>query len=160
MAKLSGLSLSMIANMEAGKMNPSYESVRRLESAINALTEQHAPRARELMAKRVVAVAPTDAVARARQLMDEHDFSQLPVMNGDICVGSVSTSILFERVVAGTSIDELSAKSVASIMGPAFPTVSLDAPTRALCALLAHVPMVMVVDRGEVQGVVSKSDLW
>ena len=54
----------------------------------------------------LVSIAPGTSVRQALTLMHLHDVSQLPVMEGDDCVGSVSESALSVRALENTKLLE------------------------------------------------------
>ena len=76
----------------------------------------------------LVTLDVTDTVARAIQVMTEHDFSQLPVIRDRRMVGSINETRLYAELVARP---EIKTQPIETIMQPAFPFVdsstSLDA---------------------------------
>lgn len=70
--------------------------------------------------KTFISVNPEHSIEEVLSLMKANDISQLPVMNGQDIVGSVTESSVLESMLADKAQD-----SVSSIMGPAFPEVSL-----------------------------------
>ena len=79
--------------------------------------------------KDFITVQPTDSVKMAFEKMKDLNLSQLPVMNGEGCIGSISES----RIIGGL-IDnpELMQADVQSIMGPAFPEVNTEATAKEI----------------------------
>src|ERR1700712_1502368 len=69
---------------------------------------------------RVVSVAPSASVRQALGLMSLHDVSQLPVMDGDSCVGSVSESVLSAKALENGKLLEL---PVSEVMEAPFPII-------------------------------------
>jgi cystathionine beta-synthase len=105
----------------------------------------------------VVSVAPGATVRQALGLMSLHDVSQLPVMDGTNCVGSVSDWSLSAKSLDNTKLLEA---TVSEVMDPPFPTVDLAQPVDNVAKLLSKSnPAVLVRSNGTVQGIVTRSDM-
>lgn len=160
LAKDAGTSQSFIAKLERGRLSPSYEAVRRVLDAIEAHTRREEPRARDLMQTDPRGARPGDRVSDALARMKKHGYSQLPVLDRDRPVGSLSETIFLDRIEAGERIEDLKRRLVRDIMGPGFPTVEPGTRRRLLIELLHDHTLVLVVEQGQVIGVVTKADLW
>ncbi len=105
----------------------------------------------------VVSVAPGASVRQALGLMSLHDVSQLPVMDGGDCIGSVSDWSLSQKSLENPKLLDA---TVSEIMEPPFPTVSADQPIESVVKLLSKSsPAVLVREDGLVQGIVTRSDM-
>ena len=105
----------------------------------------------------LVSTAPGASVRQALGLMGLHDVSQLPVMDGASCVGSVSESVLSVRGLEDTKVLE---RTVSDVMDPPFPVVDATTPVEAAIKLLGkNNSAVLVRDHGTVQGILTRSDL-
>jgi cystathionine beta-synthase len=105
----------------------------------------------------VVSVSPGATVRQALGLMSLHDVSQLPVMDGTNCVGSVSDWSLSAKSLDNTKLLEA---TVSEVMDPPFPTVDLGQPVDNVAKLLSKSnPAVLVRSNGTVQGIVTRSDM-
>ncbi len=105
----------------------------------------------------LVSAAPGASVRQALGLMSLHDVSQLPVMDGASCVGSVSESVLSVRGLEDTKVLE---RTVSDVMDPPFPVVDAATPAEAAIKLLGkNNSAVLVRDHGTVQGILTRSDL-
>ena len=105
----------------------------------------------------LVTTAPGALVRQAIGLMKLHDVSQLPVMDGDRCVGSVTEQFLTERALESTRFLDA---TVGEVMDDPFPTVGAQEPVDAVTKLLTKAtPALLVADRGAVQGIVTRGDL-
>lgn len=160
LAKDAGTSQSFVAKLERGQLNPSYEAVRRVLEAIEEHARKEEPRAKELMQSRTTWVRPTDRVSDALGRMKDGGYSQMPVLDRGRPVGSISERIILDLIERGEDLDGLKRGPVRDIMGDGFPTVAPTTRRRLLIELLADNPMVLVVEEGQVIGVVAKSDLW
>ena len=105
----------------------------------------------------LVSTAPGASVRQALGLMSLHDVSQLPVMDGANCVGSVSESVLSVRGLEDTKVLE---RTVSDVMDSPFPVVDTSMPADAAVKMLGrNNPAVLVRDHGAVQGILTRSDL-
>jgi cystathionine beta-synthase len=105
----------------------------------------------------LVSTAPGASVRQALGLMSLHDVSQLPVMDGGNCVGSVSESVLSVRGLEDTKVLE---RTVSDVMDAPFPIVDATTPADTAVKMLGrNNPAVLVRDHGTVQGILTRSDL-
>nr|AIA18392.1 Pyridoxal-phosphate dependent enzyme [uncultured bacterium] len=105
----------------------------------------------------VVSVPPGATVRQAIGLMSLHDVSQLPVMDGANCVGSVSDWSLSQKSLENPKLLDT---TVSEIMDSPFPMVASDQPVDSVVKLLSKAnPAVLVQEHGVVQGIVTRSDM-
>ena len=105
----------------------------------------------------VVSAAPGTTVRQALRLMSLHDVSQLPIMDGANCVGSVSDSSLSAKSLDNTKLLD---STVSELMDPPFPMVDAQQPVDAIAKLLSKSnPAVLVRSNGHVTGIVTRSDM-
>ena len=159
LAKISGVSQSMIAKIESSRISPSYLKTKAIFDTLESLERRNEMKAKDVSHSKVVGVQVHDAVAKGIRVMREAGFSQLPVFNGSQVVGSLTEKIILDRLFAAPKPDELSRQTVEKIMEEAFPTVSEETPLSMVSALLQYAPAVLVSRRGHVQGIITKADL-
>ena len=112
---------------------------------------------KDASAPAIVSVAPAAGVRQALNLMALHDVSQLPVMDGDECVGSVVEATLSQR---GLETPALLEATVREVMDAPFPSLaSDDAIEFAIKLLSKSTPAVLVLEHGHVEGIVTRSDM-
>jgi cystathionine beta-synthase len=105
----------------------------------------------------IVSVAPGATVRQALRLMALHDVSQLPVMDGGNCVGSVADWSLSAKSLDNSKVLDA---TVSEVMEAPFPVVDLAQPVDTVAKLLSKSnPAVLVRDNGSVQGIVTRSDM-
>lgn len=159
LARLAGVSQSMIAKIEAGKTEPSYLKTKAIFDTLEKMQRDKEPRARDLLQSKVVGVDEDDPVAKAATIMKETGFSQLPVFSGRHIVGSIAEKAIMDRIVTGITPRELSSMSVSKVMTEAFPQIDDKAPLSMISNLLQYHPAVLVMRRGQVAGIITKADL-
>jgi cystathionine beta-synthase len=92
----------------------------------------------------LITVAGETPVSKAAMMMQEHNFSQMPVTEDGRIVGSISESHLMQVVVNDTSVKDLPVKEV---MQQAFPFADITTPVDALSKMITHdSPAVLVKD--------------
>jgi cystathionine beta-synthase len=105
----------------------------------------------------IVSVPPGATVRQALRLMSLHDVSQLPVMDGTNCVGSVSDWSLSVKSLDNTKVLDA---TVSEVMDPPFPTVEMTQPVDIVAKLLSKSnPAVLVRSNGGLKGIVTRSDM-
>ena len=105
----------------------------------------------------MVSTAPGAPVGQALRLMTLHDISQLPVMDGAVCVGSVIESSLTARALENPKLLD---STIGDVMEPPFPIIDVTTPADAVAKLLSKTnPAVLVQSNGVVQGIVTRGDL-
>ena len=105
----------------------------------------------------IVSVGTGSSVRQALRLMHLHDVSQLPVMDSDNCVGSVSDWSLSAKSLEDTKLLDA---TVGSVMDAPFPVVDDDQSVDSIAKLLSKSnPAVMVQSLGTVRGIVTRSDV-
>jgi cystathionine beta-synthase len=105
----------------------------------------------------VVSTTPGAPVRQALGLMTLHDISQLPVLDGQNCVGSVSDWSLSQKSLENPKLLDA---TVSEIMDSPFPMVASDQPVESVVKLLSKSnPAVLVRNNGNIEGIVTRSDM-
>ncbi|CAA9300059.1 MAG: Cystathionine beta-synthase [uncultured Gemmatimonadaceae bacterium] len=112
---------------------------------------------RDGTAPALVSTAPGALVRQALGLMRLHDVSQLPVMDGSECVGSVTEYALTTRSLESTRILDA---TVGEVMDEPFPLVDAGQPVESVAKLLSKAsPAVLIRENGRIAGIVTRSDV-
>ncbi len=152
LANRADVSQPLIARIEGGDVDPRLSTLRRIVESLDE-AEGDVIRAETLMHEALVSVSPDDPVSVAVERMQDEGYSQLPVINNGVPVGSISDS---DVVQAGEDAGE---KSVREVMSESFPTVSTDATLEEISSLLDHYKAVMVTDDRGTQGIITEADV-
>jgi len=105
----------------------------------------------------LVATTPGAPVRQALGLMSLHGISQLPVLDGANCVGSVSESTLTGRALEDPRTLE---RTVADVMEAPYPIIDANQPAESVVKLLTRSsPAVLVRSDGALRGIVTRGDL-
>ncbi len=161
LARLAGVSQSTIVKIEKKQMNPSYDVVRRVYNALQAELKKQEKKAlvEQVQTRKVQYVEAKMPLEAAVDEMRRWKFSQMPVMNNGLPVGSISDKVINNLILSGKDPKDLARIRVEEVMEPAFPQVDLKAPVELAAGLLRHYNAVLVTHKGDVTGIVTKSDL-
>ena len=159
LARLAGVSQSLIAKLESQKIDPSYTKVKSIFDTLEKLQTETEVRAEDLLQKRIIVIQKSDLVSKAVQTMAEYGYSQLPVFDGEHSVGSISEKTIIGMVSAGKNLSQISKLSVGDVMEDAFPQVGEDAPLPLISSLLQVYSAVLISGKGKVVGIVTKAHL-
>lgn len=157
LAHLAGVSQSLIAKTEGGRMDPAYSKAKAIFEALERNEEGESLVARDVMTRKVLQAHANDRVADVVAIMKSKGISQLPVLDGDNAIGMVSDASILERF--GDDPAALSSSRIGNIMGDPPPRVDERTPLAVLSALLRHSPAVLIVKKEKVVGIVTKADL-
>ena len=113
----------------------------------------------DVRSRRVVSVSPTMLLEAAVAEMRRHKFSQLPVIEGRNTVGSLSERTITNLILSGKGSPDFSRIRVGKVMEAAFPTIDEKAPVYLAAGLLQYYGAVLATVEGQVQGIVTKSDI-
>jgi len=155
LAKVAGVSQSLIAKVEAGKIEPAYNKVRGIFEALESFEEKEEVKARELMHKKIVFVGLKEKVKGVIKIMKQKGISQVPVLAGGKVCGLVSEKGILEKMVEG----DIRGMRVEEVMVDNPPIVSLETSEKVVLELLKENQVVLVAEKGEVKGLISKSDV-
>ena len=159
LAKLAGVSQSLVAKLEAGKIDSSYTKVKTIFDVLERLEAKTKVQERKVVPNQVISIQKDEPVSKVVQLMKEHGYSQIPVFSHKQSVGSISEKTILHEILVGKDMAQISKLSVEALMDEAFPQVSEDAPLSLISSLLQTYPAVLVAKKGIVTGIVTKADL-
>lgn len=153
LAKLAGVSQSLIAKIEAGTIDPTYTKVRKIFDAIDSLGKKKELKASQIMKKNIISAKPEEDIKVVIARMRKSNISQMPVIEDHKCIGLVSESIILDAILtkAGNKIKE--------IMQDSPPIVSKNTSIDVVSNLLKFYPMIVVSDQGKLDGIITKSDV-
>ncbi len=157
LALKAGVSQSLIAKIEAGKVDPTFTKAQQIFTALEELQEQHELKAKDLLNSKVIFVDQKEPIREVIKKMKAKGISQVPVLAGERICGLVTESVLLNTLLEkGEKISGLTAKDV---MEDAPPIVTLKAGIHSISELLVTYPIVLVAEKGEIKGIISKADL-
>ena len=163
LARTCGVSQSYIARMEKGSINPTYDKIRKIYDYLSVFSkkaESFDLIASKIMSKSVITCHFNDPIISALNTMREKGYSQLPVVNGENKImGTITEADVNEILLKGTPIESLKNLSVRKVMGPALPQMPMNTPVSVIYPILRFSNAVIVMDGGELKGIISKADI-
>ncbi|WP_337170293.1 pyridoxal-phosphate dependent enzyme [Gemmatimonas aurantiaca] len=112
---------------------------------------------KDTSAPAIVSVAPGTTVRQAIRLMALHNVSQVPVMDGTVCVGSAAESQLTSQSLADPKVLD---QTVSDVMDQPFPIVEADQPVESVAKLLSKSNRAVLMRKdGVIQGIVTRFDV-
>lgn len=157
LAKRAGISQSMVARIEAGNVDPRVSTLNKIIAVLNS-AEPKTIKAAQIMHTPVLAVEPRDAIARAVEMIEKNNISQLPVIENGVAVGCISETVIV-KAIEQQRLHRAQAFTVHDFMEPGFPTVPPDMDVQTVINILQQNHGVLVVEGKTVLGVITKHDL-
>ena len=153
-AKKSGISQSMVAKIESGKLDPTYTYVKKIEETIQLLTKREEKEAKDIMHKGVLTVKKNTEVKEVIKIFSKYEISQMPVIEKNNIIGLVTESSFVDHAE-----EDLGNKKVEYIMTDTPPIITSNTKLSAILPLLKFYPIVIVQDKGKLEGVIAKADI-
>jgi predicted transcriptional regulator len=147
------VSQPLIARIEGDDVDPRLSTLRRIVTALDE-AESAVIHAGDIMHEGVISVVPDDSVRQAIDVMVKEGYSQLPVVRDGRPQGIISNSDI--RQLDSENAAEL---PVAEAMREAITTVEPDATLDEVNAHLNHQDAVMVVEDGQLRGIITEADV-
>lgn len=155
LARISGVSQSLIAKVESGKIEPTFAKVKKISEALDNLNKKNNKRLSEIMVKKIIYCSKQDRVSVVIKKMKKYSISQLPVLESEKVIGLVTESTILEKISQG-EVNELSAEDV---MKESAPIVNHKSSIDVVSGLLKHFSIVLVSKKGKIIGLITKYDL-
>jgi predicted transcriptional regulator len=152
LSQLSRVSQSMIAKIEAGKLDPAYSKALRIITALETSAKKNDLSAGDILNKKIISVKSCDGIEDAVKKMKQYEISQIPVID-DKPVGSISETVILDALL------NRKIKSVAEIMSDVPPIISKKTSVQVVSELLKFYQMVLVSEKGKLVGIITRADV-
>ena len=151
LAKLVGVSQAHIAKIEKENVDPRLSTVNKI---LQVLTEGEGKKCGDIMVTEVIFAEPEDTVLRISGLMMDHAISQLPVIENGKIIGTVTEESIIKNLSSNIADEK-----VKEIMETPLPSVPENTNISMIRSLLEDYSGVLVIRKGEVVGIITRSDL-
>jgi len=151
LAELIGISQAHIAKIEKEVVDPRLSTVNKI---LEILTKGEGKKCGDVMTRNVISARQSDTVQTVSRLMMRNAISQLPVIEGGKVVGTITE----EGIVSNLS-STIADEKVEKIMQEPMPQVSEDTSISIIRPLLENHYGILVTRKGEVVGIITRSDL-
>jgi predicted transcriptional regulator len=151
LAELAGVSQAHVAKIEEGKVDPRLSTVNRI---LQVLTEGKQKKCKDIMTKGVLSAKPNDSVLKISDVMMRHAISQMPVINGNKVIGTIT-----EETIIRNLRSNLAEEKAKNVMDSALPMVQEETGVDTIRPMLEKNQGVLVARGREILGIITRSDL-
>jgi len=158
LASLTGISTSMINQIETGRCKPSYDTAKNIFEILSTLEGKSSKKAGDICSRNIIFAQKDDSLYSIVEKMRLHFVSQVPIFEGQRIVGIVSEDSLAKRMVEN---DEKKLKNITidTVMEPSPPLVDSGTPAKALVPLIRFAKCILVTEKGNVIGIITTTDI-
>ena len=146
-----GISQAHIAKIEQDKVDPRLSTVNRVLSVLKPSVER---KCRDIMTRGVFFAKFNDTVMKASETMVRNAVSQLPVLDGNRVVGTITEQGIVRNLNAN-----LASEKVAKIMDQPLPEAQEDTSIETVRTMLERNPAVLIRRGKESNGIITRADL-
>ena len=157
LAGLTGISTSMINQIESGRCKPSYETARKLFEILSSLEGKSSMKAGNICSTNLISDQRDEMLHSAIDKMRKNSISQIPVFDGSRVVGIISEDGLAKSMVEKDE-NKIRDTIISEVMEPPPPLVDVSTPAKAIVPLVRFARCVLVSERGNVIGIITLSD--
>jgi predicted transcriptional regulator len=158
LASLSGISTSMINQIESGRCKPSYDTAKKIFEVLSSQEGKTSLKAGDICSHEVISVQKVEKLEVAIEKMMKNSISQIPVFDVSKIVGLVSEDILARKVLESDDKKNIHQVPILQIMEPPPPIVDISTPAKALIPLVRFARCVLVSREGEITGIITITD--
>jgi len=157
-ASLCNVSQSMITKLETSKLEPSYSAAQKIFQTLESLEHKKEKTCAEIMTRKLSSLKKTDTVRKASEIMKKQSISQIPVMENKRVLGSLSESTILNNLLK-INKEELFNMKIFQIMEGPYPIVNSHMPISVVIPMLKASQALLVNENGEINGIITKSNL-
>jgi predicted transcriptional regulator len=158
LATLTGISTSMINQIESGRCKPSYETARKIFEVLSSLEGRSSMKAGDICSHSPISVQKDERLHKAIDVMRVNSISQIPVFDSSQVVGILTEDGL-AKVMLEKNEKDLKNMHVSQVMEPPPPIVDISTPAKALVPLVRFAKCILVSEKGNVIGIVTTIDI-
>lgn len=158
LATMTGVSTSMINQIESGRSQPSYETAKKIFDSLAKLEGKSSSHtAGDFCSRDIIKLKPSNTLHDAIKKMHQLSISQIPVFDGKELVGVISEDGIVKHL-ADVGEAELKNAKLAETMDPAPPIVDYDTPANVLVPLIRYSKCILVSKKSKMVGIITASD--
>ena len=153
LATMTGVSTSMINQIESGRCKPSYDTAKKIFESLAKVSAETSPRkAGDICSPKIVKLSPSNTVSDAGKFMHKEKIDQIPIFEGGELKGLVTIDIVNEYT-------ERKDTKIKNVMNPKPPVIDFEFPANALSQLTRISGCVLVEKNSKIIGIITSSDL-
>ena len=153
LASMTGVSTSMINQIESGRCKPSYDTAKKIFESLAKVSAETSPRkAGDICSPKIVKLSPSNTVSDAGKFMHKEKIDQIPIFEGGELKGLVTIDIVNEYT-------EQKDTKIKNVMRAKPPVIDFEFPANALAQLTVISGCVLVEKNSKIVGLITSSDL-
>jgi predicted transcriptional regulator len=158
LAIMTGVSTSMINQIESGRSQPSYETAKKIFDNLSTLEGKSSSHiAGDFCSKEIVKLRPDNSLNDAIKKMRQRSISQIPIFDGREPIGVVTEDGIVKHI---SDNDEKHLKRIklSEVMESIPPIVDYQTPAKTLVPLIRFSKCILVSKNSKVYGIITASD--
>ena len=158
LANMTGVSTSMINQIESGRSQPSYETAKKIFENLSKLEgESSSHTAGDFCSTNIVKLNPSNTLHDAIKKMHQSSISQIPVFSDSDVVGMISEDGIVKHL-ADLGEAELKKSKLGDTMESVPPIVDWNTPANVLVPLIRYSKCILVSKKSKIIGIITASD--
>ncbi|MHA2181806.1 MAG: CBS domain-containing protein [Promethearchaeota archaeon] len=153
------LTQSTISRIESGTVDPPYSKVKNIFEYLESeriSREESEKHAKDIMTRKIISIKPTSSIRDAVELMSDHGYSQLPLLEKNDNYGSI-TSKKIQKIITDNST--MLGAEVSLIKELPFPEVDENWNVKDISDLLVKYSAVLVKNETHnIVGIITDAD--
>ena len=107
LSEISGVSQSLIAKIEATKVDPTYRTVKKISDSIDKEKLKRSVKINQVMTKKIYLVKSEETLKNTIKLMTDNGISQVPIIHNKTQVGSITDKKIMELIEKSVNVERL-----------------------------------------------------
>jgi predicted transcriptional regulator len=150
---------STISRIENGTVDPPYSKLKKIYEYLEnqrKVREKSKKHAEDIMTRDIISIKSSSRIREAIDLMNKNDISQLPIIEINQNLGSITSKKIQKYI---TDNPEIINMDVSLIKELPFPEIDKSWNVKDISDLLLKYPAVLVKEQNEYIGIITDSDL-
>ncbi len=150
---------STISRIENGTIDPPYSKLKKIYEYLEnerKIREKSKKHAEDIMTIKIQSIKPNSTIREAVDLMNNHEISQLPIIENNQNFGSITSKKIQKYV---TDNPEIINMDISLIKELPFPEIDKNWNMKDISDLLLKYPAVLVKENNDYIGIITDSDL-
>jgi len=158
LASTTGVSTSMINQIESGRSKPSYETAKKIFDSLATLEGKSSSHiAGDFCSREIAKLKPTNTLHDAIVKMRKLSISQIPIFDSKEPIGIITEEGII-RHLADVGESELKNAKIANTMEAIPPIVDYETPANILVPLIRFSKCILVSKNTKIIGIITASD--
>ena len=153
-----GIAQSTISRIENGTMDPPYSKFKKIYEFLEYESRKKKKAemtAKDIMTTKIISIKPQSTIKEAIELIYQNGISQLPIMQNDQNLGSITSKKIQKEV---TDEPEIIKADIGLIKELPFPEVNVNWDAKDISNLLVNYAAVLVKENDKYVGIITDSD--